>query len=120
MENEVTELKDNKLEKKVLDLENLILNQQKENGLFREKLSKLDSLVKCEHFKGQECKFTTDSEKGLKTHITRKHKTATNFPRKCDLCEMEVESTTTRLCLAASNSLFYFILFYVVFNFGLL
>ena len=69
-----------------------IIKQQKQNESFTEKLSKLEPSVKSENFKCTECKFTTDSEKGLRTHVTRKHKTATKFPRKCDLCEIELES----------------------------
>ena len=37
------------------------------------------------------CDFQTQSEKGLKTHMTRKHTDTTNikYPKKCDLCEKE-------------------------------
>ena len=39
------------------------------------------------------CDFQTKSEKGLKTHMTRKHTDTTNikYPKKCELCEKEYE-----------------------------
>ena len=67
--------------------------QEEENKALKTKVESLDTSNKQEvKFQCPDCGFKTDSEKGLKTHVTRKHKTATKFPRECDLCEMELES----------------------------
>ena len=47
-------------------------------------------------FKCKECKYTTASEQGLKTHVAKKHKTAQKkeemltFPITCELCDKEL------------------------------
>ena len=57
-----------------------------------EKVSNLESLTtkkSIETFKCTKCQFETNSEKGLKTHYTRKHTivTSTGYPKMCELCE---------------------------------
>ena len=43
-------------------------------------------------FKCINCKITTDSYRGLKTHIRRKHKPEPeSFPANCSLCDCELE-----------------------------
>ena len=49
--------------------------------------SKVDNLLKCES-----CDFKTSSKQGLKTHIKRKHTTYETYPRKCDLCDNNLDS----------------------------
>ena len=48
-----------------------------------------DERINCEY-----CDFKTTSKQGLKTNVKRKHTIYSNevFQRKCDLCEMELES----------------------------
>ena len=64
-----TELKFKSLEEKMQTL-------QKENEVIQDKLNNIEShvnSVETKH-KCEKCKFTTSSEQGLKTHISKKHK----------------------------------------------
>ena len=51
-------------------------------------------------FKCTQCEFTSAFEKGLKSHILKKHKEEKKkeenlqYPRSCDLCEKEIKSKT--------------------------
>ena len=64
-----------------------------------EKLNKLESNIKTDkqNLKCEQCKFTTSSEQGLKTHVAKKHKletkTETNvtYPTTCDLCDKTIK-----------------------------
>ena len=42
-------------------------------------------------FRCEKCPFVSSSEKGVKTHLTRKHTiiSATGYPRKCELCNKQ-------------------------------
>ena len=68
---------------------------QKENEVIQDKLNNIEShvnSVETKH-KCEKCKFTTSSEQGLKTHISKKHKAGKKkeetlkFPTTCELCE---------------------------------
>ena len=51
--------------------------------------------VKVDHtFKCSKCVFEAQSERGLKTHITRKHTAISNevYPKVCHLCESNITS----------------------------
>ena len=85
------------LEKLLEDKERSIASLAKrveeiENKPIEQKIEEINDKKQEVKFQCPDCGFKTDSEKGLKTHVTRKHKTATKFPRECDLCEMELES----------------------------
>ena len=57
-----------------------------------DKFKTLDKSVPVtDKFKCEKCDFETDSEKGLKTHTTRKHTILANgnYPKTCDLCEKQ-------------------------------
>ena len=49
-----------------------------------------------ETFKCTKCQFETNSEKGLKTHFTRKHTiiTTTGYPKMCELCDKSFNNST--------------------------
>ena len=92
----------NKFEKeqnhKIETLENANEENTKKINYLMETLSKTGNrqpknadLHKC-----TKCEFESQSEKGLNTHITRKHTEASTlkFPKKCDLCEKEYGNST--------------------------
>ena len=68
-------------EKKIKELENMLKKQDKE---------KIQNEV--EQFKCTQCDFVTTSNKGLKTHVKRKHTeiTSDKYPKTCELCDVEV------------------------------
>ena len=88
--------KDAKLDMFEKKLDNLL----NENEIMSEKLNKVELLQKNneQKFKCKDCKFTTASEQGLKTHVTKKHKAESKklenlqFPSPCDLCNKELKS----------------------------
>ena len=63
------------------------------------KLSDFETSLKTnvKRFKCEKCDFSTTSENGLKTHVTRKHKnpqdnTQDIFPKQCSLCDQNVNN----------------------------
>ena len=67
---------------------------------FGEKLAKLEKQVslKDNKFQCDKCKFSTNSEGGLKSHVSKKHKkvkdnVAITFPQQCDLCDEMLNSS---------------------------
>ena len=51
-----------------------------------------DQSKKGKQFVCNQCEYSTDSSRGLKTHVKRKHeKEAQTFPFKCELCDYEIE-----------------------------
>ena len=83
-------------DKQILSLEEKISNS---NISFESKLDKLEKKVKNNEnrFKCDKCNFATNSEPGLKGHMSKKHKdqseiVETNFPQQCSLCEKYLDS----------------------------
>ena len=75
MENKFKESKN--CENKITDLEILINNQQMNNEMLNEQLTQIQSALEVKetiNIKCPDCDFTSGSEKGLKTHIKKKHK----------------------------------------------
>ena len=82
-----------KLQDKVKQLESNQENVEKLQMLMG-KVSNLEALniEKTQvTFRCEKCPFVSSSEKGLKTHLTRKHTiiSATGYPRKCELCNKQ-------------------------------
>ena len=76
------------------EVENLHKVHRKEQ---EKRIKELEKIIKCRDskFKCKQCDYTTGSEQGLKTHISKKHKQmegSLDFPRSCNLCEKELES----------------------------
>ena len=80
--------------------EKLIQQQQKTLESMDKKMKNLEEKLKTKQnrFKCKQCDFASEFEKGLKTHIQRKHKTedrkeeSVKFPRICDVCEKEIKN----------------------------
>ena len=88
------------INKKLEELEKIVSKQHTNVKNTSEKLGKVETNVKDFEkviLKCTKCDYTTTSENGLKTHMTRKHLKAVknienkSFPRKCDLCECELK-----------------------------
>ena len=84
----------NGLETKLEHLENNHHSQRKERD---KRIKELEKIIKCRDskFKCKQCEYTTGSEQGLKTHISKKHKPTAeslDFPRSCHLCEKNLQS----------------------------
>ena len=78
-----------KLEKKVEALAKKIEEYDKSNRATFSNLENNIEEVK-NKFKCEKCKFSTTSEHGLKTHMTKKHKkkdVIKSFPHQCTLCD---------------------------------
>ena len=72
--NEIDEQRDNLVNETITDLEKSFRGFEKE-------------IFECD-----ECKFTTESKRGLKVHVKRKHiqNKEEDFPLTCDFCEHRV------------------------------
>ena len=86
-----------RLETRLNNLESYEENNKKINML-QEKVSILESMTTQkapETFKCTKCQFETNSEKGLKTHLTRKHTiiSTTGYPKICELCEKKFNNS---------------------------
>ena len=95
------EKQENKIEmqyKSLQEKENLIKDLENKLKKFEELfVNKIDKIEKLSEenknkFKCEKCSFATNSENGLKTHVTRKHKnqieiTENKFPQQCSLCD---------------------------------
>ena len=105
MENkcEVFENKIEMLNKAVSDKEQQVTTlSQRLNTLentFETRVKELEICFKAnsEKFKCQKCDFSTNSENGLKTHVTKKHKEQKQniketFPKQCSLCDLIFKS----------------------------
>ena len=86
-------------DEQVLSLENKLIEIESN---FIEKLKILDKKVKSNEIKYtcDKCTYSTNSEIGLKTHVTKKHKsikyiTTNNFPHQCSLCDSILKDKTT-------------------------
>ena len=79
---------DNK--RKLKDCENSLKKIQKNNENVKEKLNKIDK-TKPKNLNCDQCDFSTSSQQGLTIHKRKKHTkvVTSDFPRKCDLCDME-------------------------------
>ena len=95
MEKEMGELR-NSLKKKEKELDNKIneIDEQRDN-LVNETITDLEKSLRGfekEIFECDECKFTTESKRGLKVHVKRKHiqNKEEDFPLTCDFCEHRV------------------------------
>ena len=74
-----------KLDKKMEALVNKMEENDKSNKAMFSNLEDVKNKFKCE-----KCKFSTSSEHGLKTHMTKKHKkkeVIKSFPHQCTLCD---------------------------------
>ena len=75
-------------EKRFMDIQKS-LNEVKDNyESLRKLVEKENDQLQCEY-----CEFTTTSNKGLKTHVKRKH--TIKFPVKCELCDDEFKNKRT-------------------------
>ena len=99
METRLNKLESGEIDKKVTDLENIIKKQQKKNEHLEVKIKALEAFYNEKLLKCTQCEFATVSEKGLKTHVVKKHKTEKKkkedtfqYPRSCDLCEKEIKN----------------------------
>ena len=99
METRLNKLESGEINKKITDLENIIKNQQKKIEELEVKSKALEAFYNEKVFKCTQCEFTSVSEKGLKSHVVRKHKTekkkkeeTLQYPRNCDLCEKEIKN----------------------------
>ena len=103
------ELENQDIKKKHKALENLVKDLQKCNGVIEERFA----VIKQQHetvlnesiaafetslrvpdnetFSCTKCNFTTESERGLKVHVKRKHVNFEDkeFPKVCDFCDLE-------------------------------
>ena len=85
----------------ISSFQKLINQQQQTLENLEKKVKNLEEEVKIEEkcFKCHLCDFKSEFEKGLKTHINRKHKTenkkeeSRKFPRVCEFCEKEIKSS---------------------------
>lgn len=82
-------------------LELIVKNVEKETGeietrVLNESLSVLENSIRIpekELFKCDQCKFTTESERGLKVHNKRKHAEIMEvFPQTCDFCDLQFQN----------------------------
>ena len=86
------------LEKQMCEKDELIENLAKKVNEMEEKLISIGKITESLHFKCTECDFSSTSEKGLKTHIKKKHdktndkECTISFPKQCDLCEKTIEN----------------------------
>ena len=92
---ESNKLQINGLESKIEELGNLHKVQRKDQ---EKRIKELEKIIKSRdsRFKCKQCEYTTGSEQGLKTHKSKKHKQTVDpldFPRTCNLCEKDVESS---------------------------
>ena len=92
------------MDKKIKSMEDELINQ---NTVINNLVKKIDNMeetlkkkeISCEKtadkIKCTLCKFDTVSENGLKIHMKRKHteKSASEFPRLCDLCDAKFENS---------------------------
>ena len=79
------------------ELENKVKGLEEDTGEMEERvlnqsISVLENSIRIpekEIYRCEKCKFTTESERGLKVHLKRKHTklTETSFPLNCDFCE---------------------------------
>ena len=89
-------------EDKFASLENKIFGLQQNNEIVNDKLTNLEKNREAK-FKCKECKYTTASGHGLKTHVAKKHNTAQKkeemltFPITCELCDKELKNLETHL-----------------------
>ena len=82
------------------ELETLIIENEKKLETINIKLDKVEEIVRNREkkFKCHQCNFMSESEQGLKTHISRKHKSENkkeenlDYPRSCELCEKEIKN----------------------------
>ena len=77
------------LETRIQKLEN---SHQEQRKVQDKRIKELEKIIKCmdSKFKCKECDYTTGSEQGLKSHVSKKHKPSKeslDFPRSCHLCE---------------------------------
>ena len=84
----------NGLETRLGQLENIHQTQRKEQ---EKRIKELEKIIKCRDskFKCKQCEYSTGSEQGLKSHISKKHKPTTEsleFPRSCHLCDKNLQS----------------------------
>ena len=77
------------LEKRVNEMGNRIVDLEKER---KERIYM--EVVRVKERKCDKCVFETDSERGLKIHIRRKHTSINNkkYPKACDLCERQFDN----------------------------
>ena len=105
MENKFDKLEDKieKQHKTLQEKEKLIKNLENKletlEDSFVTKLNKLEKLSEenKNKFKCEKCSFVTNSENGLKTHVTKKHKdkiemNEKNFPQQCSLCDETLDN----------------------------
>ena len=91
---ESKKLQINGLETRLGQLENIHQIQRKEQ---EKRIKELEKIIKCRDskFKCKQCEYTTGSEQGLKTHISKKHKPSSeslDFPRCCHLCDKNLQT----------------------------
>ena len=79
------------MDKKIDDLENIIKKQQKKNEQLEVKIKAQEASNNLKLFKCTQCDFTSTSEKGLKTHILKKHKTEKKKEENFQSCEKEIK-----------------------------
>ena len=87
------------IQAKCIKLETKVKHLEEETGEIEERvinqsLSVLENSIRIpekEIFKCEKCNFSTESERGLKVHIKRKHAnlSETSFPLNCDFCEIK-------------------------------
>ena len=84
-----TEVKNEEIE----SLEKKIDMHLKNHEILEEKVNKLEVSLKHNEnkFKCKECKFTTGSEQGLKSHVTKKHKNDSCL-LSCEKCDAKLQS----------------------------
>ena len=78
------------LETKIYDMENTLNKLQKEpNQLLETSIRLTEDTINCE-----QCKFTTTSKQGLKTHIKQKHTLldSEEIPKTCDFCDVNFDN----------------------------
>ena len=78
---------------------NIVKNFEKETGVVEERvidvanesISVLENSFRIPEktiYKYEECKCTSESERGLKVHIKRKHTNLLDIPQSCEFCEV--------------------------------
>ena len=98
------------LEAKVKSMESNFKNLEKANDENVQKIKELMEKDKSEpekSFKCDKCNFGTNSRSGLKIHEKKKHTIVSNvntYPKKCDLCEKILKSTSEMRKHIASHS----------------
>ena len=89
VETKINKVKVLDFENKIKCLENTVKKFEESNEIFLEKIKKQES----KKYKCSECTYEATSERGLKTHIGRKHQAENgNFPRTCDLCDFQIKN----------------------------